>query len=115
MKNAAKGKIDTPASHGGSSAAATHRAQAAAEKKNRINHRNQLRHAHQKTVGQDTKFFSTVSGGKQVPRIVSVIPLHVGLDCKEFATSLVQVLGLDQEEKDQVVGDLEPSGSWLIK
>lgn len=114
LKNAAKGKIDN-ASPSASSAASTHRAKAAQEKKNRMNHRSQIRSSHQKAVGQDSKFFSTVSGGKAVPRVVSVIPLHSAVRCEDFGRAFVEVLGLGEEEKERVVGSLSDRGSWIMR
>lgn len=114
LKNAAKGKIDN-ASPSTSSAASTHRAKAAQEKKNRMNHRSQIRSTHQKAVGQDSKFFSTVSGGKGVPRIVSVIPLHSAVRCEDFGKSFVEVLGMGEEEKQRIEGSLSDRGSWIMR
>ena len=114
MKNAAKGKVDN-ASPATSSAASTHRAKAAAEKKNRMNHRAQIRSTHHKAIGQDSKFFSTVSGGKAVPRIVSVIPLHSAVRCEDFGKSFVEVLGMADEEKERVEKSLSDRGSWIMR
>jgi pre-rRNA-processing protein TSR1 len=114
LKNAAKGKVDN-ASPSTSSASSTHRAKAAAEKKNRMNHRAQIRQTHHKAIGQDSKFFSTVSGGKGVPRIVSVIPLHSAVRCEDFGKSFVEVLGLGDEEKERVERSMSDRGSWIMR
>jgi hypothetical protein len=68
-----------------------------------------------KSVVQDSKFFSSVSGGKAVPRIVSVIPLHSAVRCGDFGKSMVEVLGLGDEEKERVGSEISDRGSWLIR
>jgi hypothetical protein len=80
-----------------------------------MNHRSQIRSSHQKAVGQDSKFFSTVSGGKAVPRVVSVIPLHSAVRCEDFGRGFVEVLGLGEEEKERVMGSMSDRGSWIMR
>jgi hypothetical protein len=44
-----------------------------------------------------------------------VIPLHEGVRGEDFGKSVVEVLGLGEEEKSRVLSGLSERGSWLIK
>ncbi|KAK4688928.1 pre-rRNA-processing protein TSR1, partial [Tremellales sp. Uapishka_1] len=88
---------------------------AASSKKARLNAQVQKRELKRKHVGEDMKFFSTSSGGGQVPRIISIIPLLPSLSPKTFAANLLASLGLSESEVAEISSRLSERGSYLVR
>ncbi|WVR04426.1 hypothetical protein IAU60_001428 [Kwoniella sp. DSM 27419] len=110
LKAAAKGKVGGSTQSGKNTKNLT-----ASSKKARLNANAQKRDLKKKSVIEDQKFFSTSSGGGQVPRIVSVVPLLPSLDTKAFVAKLLPSLGLPESELDEITSILVERGSYLVR
>nr|XP_019047469.1 pre-rRNA-processing protein TSR1 [Kwoniella bestiolae CBS 10118]OCF26399.1 pre-rRNA-processing protein TSR1 [Kwoniella bestiolae CBS 10118] len=110
LKTAAKGKVGG-SSHSGKNT----KNLASSSKKARLNANAQKRDLKRKTVVEDQKFFSTSSGGGQVPRIVSVVPLLPSISPRRFLANLLPSLGLPESELEEVSSTLTERGTYLIR
>ncbi|WWC67672.1 uncharacterized protein I206_101584 [Kwoniella pini CBS 10737] len=110
LKTAAKGKMGG-SSHSGKNT----KNLASSSKKARLNANAQKRDLKRKTVVEDVKFFSTSSGGGQVPRIVSVVPLLPSISPRRFLANLLPSLGLPESELEEISSTLTDRGTYLVR
>ena len=89
----------------------------ASSKKARLNANAQKREAKRKSVQHDVKFFSTSSGGRSVPRIVSVVPLLPlsSLSTSRWLRNIVPTLGLPDEEAQAIIKQVKDVGTYMIR
>ncbi|WRT65027.1 uncharacterized protein IL334_001969 [Kwoniella shivajii] len=110
LKTAAKGKMGG-SSHSGKNT----KNLASSSKKARLNANTQKRDLKRKSVVEDMKFFSTSSGGGQVPRIVSLVPLLPSLSPRTFLANLLPSLGLPESELEEISSTITDRGTYLIR
>ncbi len=78
-----------------------------ADKRARLNSLQQKRTLHRQALTADLKFFSTAStGGGNVPRVVSVVPLLESLHADDFTRAVIPTLGLEDGEVDGILSTL---------
>ncbi|OCF41173.1 pre-rRNA-processing protein TSR1 [Kwoniella heveanensis CBS 569] len=110
LKAAAKGKVGGSSHSGKNTKNLT-----ASSKKARLNANAQKRDLKRKHVVEDQKFFSTSSGGGQVPRIVSVVPLLPSLSPRTFLANLLPSLGIPESELEEISSTLQDRGTYLVR
>ncbi|KAK8846734.1 hypothetical protein IAR55_005821 [Kwoniella newhampshirensis] len=110
LKAAAKGKM-AGSSHPGKGGKNV----SASSKKARLNANAQKRDLKRRTVVEDVKFFSTSSGGSQVPRIVSIVPLLPSLSPRTFVARLLPSLGLADSELEEISSTLAERGTYMAR
>lgn len=103
LKNAAKGRISSSQPTKSNSSSSSKKA----DKRARLNSQQQKRTLHRQTLTADLKFFSTATtGGGNVPRIISVVPLLDSVHAEDFTRAVIPTLGLEDGEVDGILSSL---------